>query len=62
MGATGDALICLGTAIAGVSCTETNVPYDKFNALHTEVDASPLESNLSTLPSHSIYWIRVTTY
>lgn len=51
-----------GTAIAGVSCTGTNVPRDKFDALHTEIDASPLESNLSSLQSHSIYWIRVTTY
>jgi len=44
-----------GTAVAEVSCTETNVPCDRFDALHAEIDASPLESNLSPLPSHSIY-------
>lgn len=55
-------LNCPGIAIAGVSCTETNVPCDKFDALHTEVDASSLESNLSSLLSHSIDWVRVTTY
>lgn len=57
MGTTGDAvkLSCLtGLALPSLGC-ETNVPCDKVDALHTEIDASPLESNLSPLPSHSIY-------
>lgn len=48
-------LNCPGSAVAELSCTETSVPCDKFDALHTEIDASPLESNLSPLPSHAIY-------
>lgn len=57
MGTTGNAvkLSCLtGLALPSLGC-ETNVPCDKVDALHTEIDASPLESNLSPLPSHSIY-------
>lgn len=40
---TAKVLNCPGTAVAELSCTETSVPCDKFDALHTEIDASPLE-------------------